>query len=279
MHYLDEGPRDGRPVVLVHGNPTWGYLFRAFVRPLSASGCRVIVPDHLGFGRSDKPGSSAPYGLDRHVERLGALLDSLDLRDVVLVPHDWGGPISLPWAVRRHERVAGLFLLNTLAHDLARLPVAISVPWVLRLIRLPGIGEVLVQGADAFKPVMFNVAIERTAALTDDVRRAYREVHRGWAERAGMLAFARQLPAGPGGRANAINGETEVGLSLRFGHKPVRIVWGVRDRVLAAELVEDAWLRTFPHAEAVRLPAAGHFVQEDEPDRVVAELVDFIGRI
>ncbi len=279
IHFIDEGPHNGQTVVLVHGNPTWGYLYRSFVDPLVAAGCRVIVPDHLGFGRSEKPSAASAYALGRHVERMQALLDRLDLSDVVLVPHDWGGPISLPWAARRNERVAGVFVLNTLAHDVGPLPGGVMVPAVLRLIRLPGAGEVVVQGADGLKTAMFRLAIERTAALSADVRRAYRDVHRGWGERAGMLAFARQLPVGGGGEVNAINRETEIGLRRNLEDKPVRIVWGLRDRVLSSELIAEAWTKTFPQAEVVRLPEAGHFLQEDDPGRVVDELLDFLSSI
>ena len=115
MHYVDVGPRDGRPVVLVHGNPTWGYLYRHFIPALVAAGNRAIVPDHLGFGRSDKPRGSDLYRVPRHARRLEALLESLDLRGAVLVPHDWGGPIALCWATRHPGRVDGLFIINTLA--------------------------------------------------------------------------------------------------------------------------------------------------------------------
>jgi haloalkane dehalogenase len=116
MHYVDVGPRDGRPVVLLHGNPTWGYLYRNFVGPLADAGHRAIVPDHLGFGRSEKPDDSDLYRIPRHADRLEALLESLDLRDVTIVPQDWGGPIGLRWAVRHPDRVGGLFILNTYAH-------------------------------------------------------------------------------------------------------------------------------------------------------------------
>ena len=120
LHYVDEGPRDGRPVVLVHGNPTWGYLYREFIPALVAGGNRAIVPDHLGFGRSAKPPGRELYRVPRHARRLEALLESLDLQGAVLVAHDWGGPIGLFWATRHPHRVDGLFLINTLAHGLRR---------------------------------------------------------------------------------------------------------------------------------------------------------------
>lgn len=96
MHYVDEGPRDGRPVVVVHGNPTWGYLYRNFIPALVAAGRRVIVPDHLGFGRSDKPGVADLYRVPRHAARLERVLESLDLREATVVPQDWGGPETAP---------------------------------------------------------------------------------------------------------------------------------------------------------------------------------------
>lgn len=281
LHYVDEGPRDGRPIVLVHGNPTWGYLFRRFIPALVAAGHRVIVPDHLGFGRSEKPAAPDVYGVSRHAGRLEDLLDSLDLDGAVLAPHDWGGPISLRWAGRHPNRVAGLFILNTLAHAVGpeTLPGGaekLSLPAPLHLFRTPGLGEVLVQGLDAFKPLMFKVAIERTEALTPSVRRAYRSVHAGWSQRAGMLAFARQVPTRAGGAVNAMNLETEALLARHFGAKPARIVWGEKDLVLPPSMIDTTWLRTLPDADVSRIPEAGHFLQEDSPDRVVPELTGFV---
>ena len=92
MHYVDVGPADGKPVVLVHGNPTWGYLYRHFIAGLVEAGHRAIVPDHLGFGRSDKPDDVQLYAVPKHADRMNALLESLDLHDATVVCQDWGGP-------------------------------------------------------------------------------------------------------------------------------------------------------------------------------------------
>ena len=274
LHYVDEGPREGRPVLLVHGNPSWGYLFRRFIAALTAGGYRAIVPDHLGFGRSDKPAAMRHYAIARHADRLELLLESLDLHGTVVVPHDWGGPIALRWAGRHPDRVAGLFILNTLAHDVTGLRLRLPVP--LRLFRLPGVGELLVQGFDAFKPLMLGVAIERRERITPTTRRAYRLVHSNWSERAGMLAFARQVPVRSRDPVNEINRETELALARHFRSKPARIVWGERDRVLPSGLIESAWLRSLPDAEVTRIPDAGHFLQEDAPERVAAALTRFV---
>src|SRR5215207_358385 len=116
MHYVDEGLRDGRPVVMVHGNPTWGYLYRNFIGPVVDAGHRAIIVDHLGFGRSDKPQNPELYGFEGNGKRLEALLESLELRNATPVVQDWGGPIGLYWASRHPDRVRSLFIMNTYAH-------------------------------------------------------------------------------------------------------------------------------------------------------------------
>ena len=284
MHFVDEGPRDGRPVVLVHGNPTWGYLYREFIAALVAGGNRAIVPDHLGFGRSEKPGEPKLYGVRRHAQRLEGLLESLDLRGAALVAHDWGGPTGLSWATRHSDRVEGLFLINTLAHSFRRevLPAGkerVPLPLPLHVLRAPAVGELLVQGLDAFKPLMFRLAIERKERLTPSVRRAYREVHGGWSERAAMLEFARQVPTRAEGPVDELNRETEGALRECFRSKPVSIVWGTRDRVLSPAYVDSLWLNTFPDAQVTLIDGAGHFVQEDAPERVVPLLTRFVAAL
>src|SRR5262245_64893651 len=116
MHYIDEGPRNGRPVVLVHGNPTWGFIYRNFVGPLTNAGHRVIVPDHLGFGRSDKPHDAGLCTIARHIERFDALLESLDLHGATVVPQDWGGPNGPSSAVAPPQRPEPRLIPNTFAH-------------------------------------------------------------------------------------------------------------------------------------------------------------------
>ncbi len=132
MHYIDEGPRNGRPIVMVHGNPTWGYLYRHFIAALTQAGYRAIALDHLGFGRSEKPDNPKLYQIPRHGGRCEALLESLNLQDVTIIVQDWGGPIGLTWAARHPERVCSLVLLNTFAH---RPPEKVALPLPLRLFR------------------------------------------------------------------------------------------------------------------------------------------------
>jgi pimeloyl-ACP methyl ester carboxylesterase len=273
MHYVDEGPRDGRPVVLLHGNPTWGYLYRHFIGPLTAAGHRAIVPDHLGFGRSDKPARPDLYTIRRHAVRLESLLESLDLRDAVVVPQDWGGPIGLYWAGRDHERVAGLFLLNTFAH---RPPGKVKLPLPLRVFRLPVAGEVAVKGLDLFKRVfLFRAGVVHRERLDATVRAAYRTPHPTWSSRTPILVFPREIPAGPEGAVSDLLAEIEAGLAT-FADRPVAIVWAMRDIAFTPEVLERLWMRTFPHAQVTRLHDAGHYLQEDAHERIVPELLRFL---
>ncbi len=275
MAYIDEGPRDGRPVVLLHGNPTWGFLYRNFVGPLVDDGHRVIVPDHLGFGRSDKPGRLELYRIPRHVQRLDALLESLDLRDAIVVPSDWGGPIGLSWAVAHPERVSGLFILNTYAHG-PRGKVKLPLP--LRLFRAPGAGEVMVKGLHLFVRVfLFRVGVAHRDRLTADVRDAYLAPHPSWSSRTSVLVFPREIPTDGTGPVAQLTADLELGLEQHFRSKPVRIMWGMRDPAFTPEMLENLWLRTFPNAEVTRLDDAGHFLQEDAHERIVPELLRFLG--
>jgi haloalkane dehalogenase len=274
MHFVDEGPREGRPVVLVHGNPTWGFLYRNFIGPLTDAGHRAIVPDHLGFGRSDKPTDPELYRIARHVERLDALLESLDLRDAVVVPQDWGGPIGLSWAVAHPERVRGLFILNTFAHG-PRGPIKLPLP--LRLFRTPGVGEVLVKGLHLFvRGFLFRVGVMHHERLTPDVRRAYLAPHPTWSTRTGVLVFPREIPASGAGPVAESAGRVEQGLEEHFADKPARIVWAMRDPAFTPTMLDQLWRKTLPQAPITRIDDAGHYLQEDAHERIVPELLSFL---
>src|SRR3954470_7742923 len=113
MHYIDEGPREGAPVVSFHGEPTWVYLYRKLAQPLLDGGLRVVAVDMPGFGRSDKPTDRGWYSFERHYEHVSRVLAGLDLDDAIVVVQDWGGAIGLRWAVENDDRVAALVIMNT----------------------------------------------------------------------------------------------------------------------------------------------------------------------
>lgn len=273
MHYVDEGPRNGRPVVMVHGNPTWGYLYRHFIPPLVKAGFRAVVPDHLGFGRSDKPDDPEFYRIPRHAARLDALLQSLDLRAATVVAHDWGGPIGLAWAARHPERVSRLAILNTFAH---RPPEKVKLPLPLHLFRVPGVGEVMVKGLHAFVRVfLFKAGVIHRERLTAEVRAAYLAPHPSWASRTAVLVFPREIPSGPEGRVSDFLDEVHAGMRA-LADRPVFIAWAMKDIAFTPDVLTRLWLHDFPEAKVLRLEDAGHYLQEDAHERIVPALVEFL---
>jgi haloalkane dehalogenase len=270
---------------MVHGNPTWGYLYRNFIPAVVEAGHRAIVPDHLGFGRSEKPRDPELYRVPRHARRLDALLESLDLRGAVVVPQDWGGPTGLHWATQHPERVDGLFILNTYAHGFRReaLPPGkdkVPLPLPLRLFRTPVVGEVLVKGLDAFKRgFLFGQGVMHKERLTPVVKRAYRDVHQGWADRTPILVFPREIPVDGEGPVVAMTTEIEERMKRDFRSKPVHVTWAMKDVAFLPAYLDTLWLDTFPDATVTKLDDAGHYLQEDAHERIVPELVRFVSAL
>lgn len=275
LHYVDEGPGDGPPIVFVHGNPTWSYLYRRFIKAVTGWRFRAIAMDHLGFGRSDKPTGTDAYTIPRHADRCEALLESLDLENATLVVQDWGGPIGLTWAARHPERVSGLFVLNTFFQR----PVSeVPLPAILKAFRAPVIGEFLVKGGHAFvKGFLFQAGLNDPASLTETDKAAYLAPHPTWSSRSGVLAFPRQIPSGPKGLVSDFVAAEGAKLEVAFANKPVKIVWPMKDVAFSVETLDGMWLKAFPHAQVTRVEDAGHFIQEDAPEIVIPELMDFIG--
>jgi haloalkane dehalogenase len=274
MHYVDEGPRDARPIVMVHGNPTWSYLYRRFIAAAVAAGFRAIALDHLGFGRSDKPVVAELYRIPRHAERLDALLEALDLHDATVVVQDWGGPIGLAWAARHPERVRSLAIFNTFAH---RPPGKVRLPLPIRLFRAPGVGEVMVKGMHAFVRVfLFGAGVTHPERLGPRERAAYLAPHPRWADRTAILVFPREIPAGPAGPVSDFVADIHARLVPAFGAKPVFIAWPMKDVAFTPDMLEGLWLADFPHAQVLRIADAGHYIQEDAHEQVIPPLLAFL---
>src|SRR4051812_2678573 len=202
LHYVDEGARNGRPVVMLHGNPAWAYLYRRFIAALVDAGRRAIAIDLLGFGRSDKPADHESYTIVAHARRVAALLDGLDLRDACLVVHDWGGPIGLPWAVANPDRVSRLMILNTFAPSL---PGPMGKGLTLRMLRTRGLGQMIaVRRAGLTEDFLLGSGVRHRDRLSEVDREAYRAPHPDPASRAGVIAFPRQVPLDPDGPVAAL---------------------------------------------------------------------------
>lgn len=272
MHYLDEGPRDAPAVLLVHGNPSSGYLFRRFVAPLAGAGLRVVVPDHLGFGRSDKPSAPTLLTPAAHAARLAALVAALDLRDVTLVAHDWGAAFALDGFTRDPARLRAVAVFNGFAHAPDG---SLPLPLPLRLFRVPVLGALLVHGLNLIvRAFLLGGGLAHPERLPADARAAYLAAHPRWRDRAAMLALARSFPAS----VNEPTGRWLTALEARLATLstiPVWVVWGMRDTTLPPAWIAR-WEATFPRAAITRIEDAGHFVQEDAHERLVPALCAWV---
>ncbi|MCG3128183.1 MAG: Haloalkane dehalogenase [Phycisphaerae bacterium] len=269
LHYLDEGAGD--PVVCVHGNPTWSLYFRRLVLELRRDH-RVIVPDHIGCGLSDKPGDDRyEYRLARRVDDLCALLEHLDIRrSITLVVHDWGGMIGLAAAMRSPQRIARLIVMNTAAFPL---PAGRRLPWRLRVIRdWPVFREIAVLGFNAFAVLATRMATAR--GLSPALRRAYTAPYDCWAHRIATLRFVQDIPLSPADPSYALLDQTQRRLGELSG-VPMLILWGLRDFVFDHAFLAE-WQRRFPAAEVHTYADAGHYVLEDAADECVARVRAFV---
>jgi haloalkane dehalogenase len=249
MHYVDEGR--GEPVLLLHGEPTSSFLWRRIIPQLPG---RVVAPDLIGFGRSDKPEDRGWYTYDRHVESVVRLVQELDLHALTLVVHDWGGPIGLRVAVEHEERVDRLVILNTGIGGGA----APSQTW-LRF-------RAVVRERGGALDIGRLVEAGTTQGLPDEVRAAYDAPFPTAESKAGALAFPELVPTDPEHPNTAPM--NRVRDALRGWEKPALVVWGADDAVLPVGIAH-ALVDLIPGARGpLLIEGASHFLQEDRPDEV-----------
>jgi haloalkane dehalogenase len=269
IHYVDEGPRDAAPILMVHGNPTWSYMYRTPIRMLSERGHRCIAFDHMGFGASEKPAKPREYTLERHAAIARALIDALELDDIALVAHDWGGPIGLAAATAAPERFRALVLMNTWAWELPSF-----LPPFLREFRTAGLGEILALGGNLFVESIPGGMANRQPH--PQMMEAYRAPFPDYWSRVGTLAFPRDIPLSdrdPSAPAmSRIHGRLpDLGL-------PTLLIWGMRDRVFQPVFL-DQWRELMPEARVVELADAAHYLVEDQPEPIAREIADFLGTL
>lgn len=263
MHYVDEG--DGTPVVLVHGTPTWSFLYRHLIAGLSRTH-RVIAPDHLGFGLSEKP-EQAPYRPADHARRLAALLGHLDLGPVTLVVHDFGGPIGLSYAVEQPRKVSAIVLFNTWMWSLA------DDRTVQRASRLAGgaLGSLLYRRLNFSPRVLIPMVFGDRSKLTREIHRHYVRAFPSSRERTAPWVLAREL-AGSAEWYDSLWRRRAV-----LAAKPALLLWGMRDPAFGARALAR-WQEALPNAELETFATAGHFVQEEAGASLVDRVASFVAR-
>jgi pimeloyl-ACP methyl ester carboxylesterase len=273
--FLDEGPRDGEVVVMLHGNPSWSYYWRHLVLglrdPALTKGYRCIVPDHIGMGLSDKPSDDQyTYTLQSRIDDLDALLAHLDVGDnVTLAVHDWGGMIGFGWALQNASRVKRLVILNTAAFPL---PNAKSMPWQLQLGRDSLLGAGMIRCFNAFAAGAAKQGV--VTSMTVDVRRAYLAPYDSWAHRIATLRFVQDIPLSPADSAWAL--VDDAGRRLHdFANRPTFIGWGLRDFVFDRHFLEG-FTNALPNADVHAFEDAGHYVLEDKHAVLVPAIRRFL---
>ncbi len=270
LHYIDEGPADAPPVLMLHGNPTWSFYYRKLISALSGQ-YRVIVPDHIGMGLSEKPDESRyEFTLARRVSDLEALLDHLNLKQpITLVLHDWGGMIGMALATRRPERIGRIVVLNTGGFGL---PPGKRMPWQLNLARMPLIGALLVRGFNAFSRGALRDCVMRP--MPPEVARAYIAPYNSWHNRLAVHRFIQDIPLRHGDRAYDLIANVEKNLP-QFQNRPMLICWGLKDFVFDIHFL-NRWIEIFPHAQVHRFEDAGHYVLEDAGTQIIPLVQTFL---
>jgi haloalkane dehalogenase len=259
MHYLDEG--SGEPVLLLHGEPTWSFLYRRAI-PLLAGVARVVAPDYFGFGRSDKPIERGWYSYDAHYRSIERFVDELDLRDVTVVVHDWGGPIGLRLAVERADRVARIVITNTGLYA-GRPP---GEAWLRFRAFVRRVGTELLPGR--------LVQITCVTELPDEVVAGYDAPFPVPEAKTGVVMFPELVPTEPDHPSAAVM--LRVREELRGWTRPALVVFSDSDPIFSPR-VGERFAELIPGAELGEpLAGAGHFLAEDAGEELGARIARWL---
>jgi haloalkane dehalogenase len=259
-HYVDE--EEGFPVLMLHGNPTWSFLYRKVIPQLKGL-CRSIAPDYPGFGFSSHPPSYG-YNPQEHAKWVNALIDHLPLSKFILVMQDWGGPIGMSIAVKHPEKVSGLVICNTWCWS----PDTIKLRCFSAFVG-SSLGKYLILKENFF---VKRIAPFNRAMMTYEELQAYIAPFPTPASRIGTYVFPRAIRH----EAKWL-GSIESKIYL-LNDKPVELIFGMKDTAFGNKKTISRWLRHFPNSRVERLPSAGHYLQEEAPKRVVAGIKRILER-
>ncbi|HEX3035235.1 MAG TPA: alpha/beta fold hydrolase [Thermodesulfobacteriota bacterium] len=277
MHYVDEGK--GEPIICLHGEPTWGYIYRKFIPPLSKTH-RVIVPDYMGFGKSETP-QDKEYTLRTHVENLAALIEELDLQSITFVAQDWGGPVCGAYTIRHPERVKRFCLMNTLlsyspfVKDAPKLPPLHTSPWftwIAEGLKNGSYYEVMGNLGTTILSVMKLLGFENLSVVDKTWINAYSSPFENKGECKGAIEFPLDVAER---RIIEYVKEGASGIE-ELRKKEAMLVDGLNDHAIPPERAIMDFKTLFPKGPAVELENVGHFCQEDAPETLVALIQQFI---
>tara|TARA_B100002052_G_scaffold89810_1_gene82573 strand:- start:2058 stop:2972 length:915 start_codon:yes stop_codon:yes gene_type:complete len=273
QHYVDEG--EGEVVVCLHGEPTWGYLYRNMIDPL-AEEFRVVVPDHMGFGKSETP-QDRDYTLKSHTENLSRLIESLDLNNITFVMQDWGGPIGTAYTVRNPERVSRLVYMNTLA-GYGRVPDDIQKIQDSRWFKWIGEGlengrtEAVLRNAGSTVVSIMKLLGVSSKVIDQTWIEAYSSPFPDYESSIGAYEFPIDAYLGRIGEyvLEGLQGVEDL------TSKPAILLEGLEDYAIPPEFAMADFISLWPSSPVIKLPGVGHFCQEDAPEILVASILQFL---
>ena len=273
QHYIDEGAGD--VVVCLHGEPTWGYLYRNMIDPL-AEEFRVIVPDHMGFGKSETP-QDREYTLKSHTENLSRLIDSLELNNITFVMQDWGGPIGTAYTVRNPERVSRLIYMNTLAgygrvpDDIPKIRDSRWFQWIGEGLKT-GRTEAILRNAGSTVVSIMKLLGVSSKVIDETWIEAYSSPFPDYDSAIGAYEFPIDAYLGRIGEY-VLEGLSGVEY---LTSKPAILLEGLEDYAIPPEFAVADFMSLWPSSPVIKLPGVGHFCQEDAPELLVASILQFL---
>ena len=275
QHFVDEGPKDTDPIVMLHGEPTWGYIYRKFIPGLAKKN-RVIVPDHMGFGKSDTP-QEKKYTLKTHVENLSGLINFLELKNITFIGQDWGGPIIGAYSIRNINKVKSFVLMNTLfGYSREEKPKKLTpwFQWIKKHYDDKTLDGILGELGSTLLSVMKIPNFTNNLIINDNWINAYAAQFPDRASCKGAINFPldallnKMVPY-------IIEGIKEGDLKS-LSSKPAILAYGMQDRAIDPDYAIRDFKALFPKSRVVKLPNAGHYSQEDEPEVLINLIKDFI---
>lgn len=266
INYIDEG--SGNPIVLLHGNPTWSFLYRKMI-PILAKKYRVIAPDLLGFGLSTKPQNFRFYTFKNHVLSISNLLEHLKLGDVVVAGQDWGGPIISTYAIEHKPKIKSIILMNTYLPG-----TKLRVPFYFNLLFRQFYSRLLIQDFDLFRKLTFKFGF--FTKLSEGVKKAYFFPHKEKANRISIVAFPRLIPTNQ-------NHETykylqKIDKELINWPVPKLLIFSSKDITFKAKTAQKLSQR-LPNASFILIEKAGHFLQEDKGEEIATRIVSYLRKL
>ncbi len=263
LAYIDEGNHDKPVVLMLHGNPSWSYLYRNLILNLKDK-FRCIAPDHIGCGNSDKP-QDYKYHLETHIANIEILIKRLNLKSFNLVVHDWGGAIGAGISIKYPEKVKSYTAMNTSAFLSSRIPVSINA------CRLPIIGEILIRQFNAFAAGATKMAVVNP--LPNDISKEFIAPYYNWQSRIATYQFVADIPLHPDDYSYKLMQEIDKKFTLST--MPKQIIWGGKDFCFNDSFYET-WIKRFPDAPNYYFENAGHYLMEDVGEEIYPLINQFI---